>query len=66
MSFSPVMGYLGLAYPQSQGFPPRIDTIALFSTEINLPQTMKIYRKAALKDIRGLIDEKLRELETEP
>jgi transcriptional regulator with XRE-family HTH domain len=43
-----------------------IDTIDLFSTEINLPQTMKTYRKAALKDIRGLIDEKLKELETEP
>jgi transcriptional regulator with XRE-family HTH domain len=43
-----------------------IDTIDLFSTENNLPQTLNRYRKAALKDIRGLIDEKLSELETEP
>lgn len=43
-----------------------IDTIDLFSTAINLPETMKTYRKAALKDIRGLIDEKLQELETDP
>jgi hypothetical protein len=43
-----------------------IDTIDLFSTEINLPETMKTYRKAALKDIKGLIDEKLKELEQDP
>jgi len=47
-----------------------IDTIALFSTEIDLPQTMKTYRKAALADLRGLfmqiIDEKLRDMEKEP
>jgi transcriptional regulator with XRE-family HTH domain len=43
-----------------------IDSIDLFSMKINLPETMKTYRKAALKDIRSLIDEKLKELETEP
>jgi hypothetical protein len=43
-----------------------IDTIDLFSTKFNLPETMKTYRKAALKDIRCLIDEKLKEIETEP
>jgi transcriptional regulator with XRE-family HTH domain len=43
-----------------------VDTLDLFSAEINLPQTIKTYRKAALKDIRGIIDEKLRELEIEP
>jgi len=44
-----------------------IDTVDLFSTNKNMPETMKAYRKAALKDIRGLmgrfIDEKLKELE---
>ena len=44
-----------------------IDTIDLFSKDINLPETMKTYRKAALKDIRGLmtdfIDAKLHDLE---
>jgi hypothetical protein len=39
----------------------------LFSTETNLPETLKTYRKAALKDIKGLlgqvIDEKLKELD---
>jgi transcriptional regulator with XRE-family HTH domain len=44
-----------------------IDTIDLFSTDINLPETMKTYRKAALKDIRelmtGFIDEKLQNLD---
>jgi transcriptional regulator with XRE-family HTH domain len=43
-----------------------IDSVDLFSTEIDLPETIKTCRKAALKDIRGLIDEKLRELEQEP
>jgi transcriptional regulator with XRE-family HTH domain len=43
-----------------------IDSIDLFSTKINLPETMKTYRKAVLRDIRGLIDEKLNDLETEP
>jgi len=32
-----------------------IDTIDLFSTEINLPETMKTYRKAALKNIKNLL-----------
>ena len=44
-----------------------IDTIDLFSTEKKLPQIMKTYRKAALKDIRGLvgrfIDDKIKEVE---
>jgi len=44
-----------------------IDTIDLFSTEINLPETMKTYRKAALKNIKSLLikilDEKLDDLE---
>jgi len=44
-----------------------IDTIDLFSTEINLPETMKSYRKVALKNIRHLLvqilDEKLSDLE---
>ena len=44
-----------------------IDTIELFSTEINLPETMKIYRKTALKDIKilmaGFIDEKLKDMD---
>jgi len=44
-----------------------IDTIDLFSTEINLPETLKTYQKAALKNIKGLlsefIDEKLQDLE---
>jgi transcriptional regulator with XRE-family HTH domain len=46
-----------------------IDTVELFSKEINLPETLKTYRKAALVDIKGLmgqfIDEKLQELEKE-
>jgi transcriptional regulator with XRE-family HTH domain len=46
-----------------------IDTTELFSKEINLPETLKTYRKAALMDIKGLmggfIDEKLKELEKE-
>jgi hypothetical protein len=32
-----------------------IDTMELFSTETNLPETLKTYRKAALKDIKGLL-----------
>jgi transcriptional regulator with XRE-family HTH domain len=46
-----------------------IDTVELFSKEINLPETLKTYRKAALVDIKGLmgqfIDEKLKDLEKE-
>jgi transcriptional regulator with XRE-family HTH domain len=46
-----------------------IDTVELFSREIDLPETLKTYRKAALADIKGLmgqyIDEKLKELERE-
>jgi transcriptional regulator with XRE-family HTH domain len=36
-------------------FAMEIDTIDLFSTEINLPETMKTYRKAALKNIKNLL-----------
>jgi len=47
-----------------------IDPIALFSKEIDLPETMKTYRKAALEDIKGLlvqiIDGKLNDLDKEP
>jgi len=32
-----------------------VDTTDLFSTEINLPETMKAYRKAALKNIKNLL-----------
>jgi transcriptional regulator with XRE-family HTH domain len=46
-----------------------IDTMDLFSTEINLPKTLKTYRKAAIEDVRGLMgrffDEKLKELDKE-
>jgi transcriptional regulator with XRE-family HTH domain len=46
-----------------------IDPIALFSKEIDLPQTMKTYRKTALEDIKSLlsqvIDEKLKDLDKE-
>jgi transcriptional regulator with XRE-family HTH domain len=46
-----------------------IDTMELFSMETNLPETLKTYRKAALKDIKGLlgqiIDEKLKDLDKE-
>jgi transcriptional regulator with XRE-family HTH domain len=46
-----------------------IDTIALFATETNLPETIKLGRKAALEDIKDLmgrfIDEKLKDLEKE-
>jgi transcriptional regulator with XRE-family HTH domain len=44
-----------------------IDTMELFTTETNLPETMKTYRKAALRDVKGLLgqflDEKLKELD---
>jgi transcriptional regulator with XRE-family HTH domain len=47
-----------------------IDTIDLFSTETNMPEKMKTYRKAALVNIKGqlgqIIDEQLKELEKEP
>ena len=43
-----------------------IDTIDLFYTERNLPETLKTYRKAAIKDVKSLVgrflDEKLKEL----
>jgi len=32
-----------------------VDTVDLFSTEINLPETMRTYRKAALKHIKNQI-----------
>jgi transcriptional regulator with XRE-family HTH domain len=44
-----------------------LDAIALFAGDIDQSETMKIYLKAALEDIKGsmeqLIDEKLREME---
>jgi len=44
-----------------------IDTVDLFSTGKNLPETLKAYRRSALKDVKGVmgrfIDEKLKELE---
>jgi transcriptional regulator with XRE-family HTH domain len=47
-----------------------IDTMDLFSTETNLPEKMKTYRKAALKDVKGflgqIIDEQLKDLDKEP
>jgi transcriptional regulator with XRE-family HTH domain len=47
-----------------------IDPIALFSKEIDLPETMKTYRKTVLKDIKGLlvqtINEKLKDLDKDP
>jgi transcriptional regulator with XRE-family HTH domain len=47
-----------------------IDTMDLFSTETNLPEKMKTYRKAALKNVKGLlgqiIDEQLQDLDREP
>ncbi|MCL1837467.1 MAG: helix-turn-helix domain-containing protein [Treponema sp.] len=43
-----------------------IDTIDLFYTERNLPETLKTYRKSAIKDVKSLVgrflDEKLKEL----
>jgi transcriptional regulator with XRE-family HTH domain len=47
-----------------------IDTMDLFFTETNLPEKMKTYRKAALKDIKGLLvkvlDGQLMDLDKEP
>ena len=47
-----------------------IDPIAPFSNEIDLSETTKTYRKAALEDIKGIldqvIDEKLKDLAKEP
>jgi transcriptional regulator with XRE-family HTH domain len=44
-----------------------IDTMDLFSTETNLPEKMKAYRKTALKDVKRLlgriIDEQLKDLD---
>ena len=44
-----------------------IDTVELFSTDMNLPETMKTYRKAAMKDVKELvaefIEEKLQDLD---
>jgi transcriptional regulator with XRE-family HTH domain len=46
-----------------------IDTIELFSKEIDMSETLKTYRKVALVDIKDImgqfIDEKLKELEKE-
>jgi transcriptional regulator with XRE-family HTH domain len=43
-----------------------IDTIDLFYTERNLPETLKTYRKAAIKDVKSLVgrflDDNLKEL----
>jgi len=45
----------------------KIDTIDLFSTKTNLPETMKTCQKAVLKNVKELlsefIDEKLQDLE---
>ena len=45
----------------------KIDTVKLFSTDMNLPETMKTYRKAAMKDVKELvaefIEEKLQDLD---
>ena len=47
-----------------------IDTIDLFSVEKDLPEVLKTYRKAALKDIAGLMErfigEQVREIEKDP
>ncbi|MDR2079709.1 MAG: helix-turn-helix domain-containing protein [Treponema sp.] len=47
-----------------------IDTIDLFFMETNLPEKMKTYRKAALKNIKGLLDQlidgQLKDLDDEP
>ena len=46
-----------------------VDTLNLFSADINLPRSIKVSRKAALKDMKSLmvhfIDEKIRELDKE-
>jgi transcriptional regulator with XRE-family HTH domain len=45
----------------------RIDTVDLFSNGKTLPETMKAYRKAALKDVKNVmgrfIDEKLKDMD---
>jgi transcriptional regulator with XRE-family HTH domain len=47
-----------------------VDTVALFSKDIDIFTTMKTYRKATLEDIKGVlgqvIDEKLEELDKNP
>ena len=47
-----------------------IDTIDLFSTDRKLPEALKSYRKAVLKDIKTvfgqIIDEKVKNLEKNP
>jgi transcriptional regulator with XRE-family HTH domain len=47
-----------------------IDTIALFSKNIDLPETMKTYRKAALSDLKEVmgqfIDEQLTSMDKKP
>ena len=44
-----------------------VDTVDLFSTDKKMPETLKNYRKAVLKDIKALVgkfmDEKLKDLE---
>jgi len=44
-----------------------IDTVDLLSTGKTLPETMKAYRRTALKDVKGImgrfIDEKLKDLD---
>jgi transcriptional regulator with XRE-family HTH domain len=46
-----------------------VDTLALFCKEINLPETMKTARKAALEDLKNLmgqyLDGKIREMDKE-
>ncbi|MDR2942099.1 MAG: helix-turn-helix domain-containing protein [Treponema sp.] len=45
-----------------------IDTVDLFSNGKTLPETMKSYRKAALKEIKGVIgrfiDEKIKDMDS--
>jgi transcriptional regulator with XRE-family HTH domain len=47
-----------------------IDTIALFSKNIDLPETMKTYRKVALSDLKEVmgqfIDEQLTSMDKKP
>ena len=47
-----------------------IDTMDLFSTETNLPEKLKTYRKTALKDVKTLLgqilDEQLKDLDKKP
>jgi transcriptional regulator with XRE-family HTH domain len=46
-----------------------VDTLALFCKEINLPETMKTTRKAALEDLKNLmgqyLDGKIKEMDKE-